>query len=259
MRTGISWWGRFAFTALLGYTLLSPAMTVYASTLPVHSSESLPIERTIKSPAVATYQSSYTTINSTPSQSSDDIWVYRDGSSVWQRSLTSTSGASGYYLSTQTRQGVGTVFRNVDIPQDATVTNAYITFTAADTRGNDTVTTVLIGQNTNAPATFSTVANYQGRRGTVVGGADNTNLTSANVTWAPPDMTAGNTYNTPDISSIIQEIVDLPGWVGDGTDDIAIFWDDHAAAGTQTNIVERTVRSYDNGSAFPILYVTYDT
>lgn len=94
----------------------------------------------------------------------------------------------------------GVRFPNVTIPQGAVILSAHVTFHAHDTQsgilyayiaGNDV-------DNAVAPTTKE--------------GASGLALTDETVPWEPVAMTAGQEYDTPDISDIIKEIVDRPGW-----------------------------------------------
>jgi len=38
----------------------------------------------------------------------------------------------------------------------------------------------------------------------------------ADVTWSVPEFTEGTSYETPDITSLINEVIDLPDWTGCG-------------------------------------------
>jgi hypothetical protein len=101
-------------------------------------------------------------------------------------------------------QEVGIRFQGVAIPQGATITSAVIEFTTDDT---DSVSTSLIihGQAADNPPTF-TLANHN-----ISGRAE----TAAQVSWnnIPAWNLIGETHQTPGLTSIVQEIVNRPGWV----------------------------------------------
>jgi hypothetical protein len=96
----------------------------------------------------------------------------------------------------------GIRFASVIIPNEATITAAYLTFVSA---GNDSGTTCnanIYGENANNPATYSTYTDFAGRE-----------LTSA-VSWSGVGVwSLDSSYNSPDISTILQTIVDRAGWV----------------------------------------------
>ena len=132
---------------------------------------------------------------------------------------------------------VGTRFLNVNIPDAALITNAYVTFYAKSGSSGSTSCNIY-AEDSATPATFSTASNNISSR----------IKTSASVAWSPGAWTGGSAYNTPDISSVIQELVDTYS----GITNIAIITD------IGTGIREGT--DYDNGSyPAPALHVEYST
>ena len=134
-------------------------------------------------------------------------------------------------------QLVGLRFRSLSIPQGANVTNAYIRFRA---NASDSTSTNLVfhAEDVNDAGSFSTSNFNLSTRIT----------TTASVSWnGVSSWSSGNNYNTPDLSSIIQEVVDRGGW-SSGNDLVVIV------SGTG----ERVGRSRDDSSSSqPRLYVTY--
>ena len=100
------------------------------------------------------------------------------------------------------RQYGGVRFLNVNIPPGASITNAYIDVKAYHSHSE--ITDIMIrGEDTDNAAVF----------GSSNGNISNRTQTTASETWNNiPSWTAGIIYRTPDFSSIIQEIVDRPGW-----------------------------------------------
>ena len=98
---------------------------------------------------------------------------------------------------------VGVRFQGIQIPPGAVITNAYIVFTAEDPDSGSWILTIT-GQASDNAATFtSSDYNISSRPETVEA-----------VTWS--DSTSwsdGSTYATPDLKSIVAEIVGRPGWV----------------------------------------------
>jgi len=101
---------------------------------------------------------------------------------------------------------VGIRFANVTIPQGASIYNAYIQFTSKQT-GSDIVNIIINGQNSNNPASFATSSGNISARP----------LTSASVNWMPSGWyttdEADADQRTPDLTSVVQEIVNRSGWV----------------------------------------------
>jgi hypothetical protein len=105
----------------------------------------------------------------------------------------------------RSNQTVGIRFRNVPIPAGATITNAYVQFTCNSTNGETPVTLTIKGEATDSAPTFSGSA----------GNISSRSSTTAFVDWTPPgwsDNQATTNERTPDLTAIIQEIVDRPAW-----------------------------------------------
>jgi hypothetical protein len=102
-------------------------------------------------------------------------------------------------------QLVGMRFNNLSIPQSATITNAYLQFQVDETHSGSAAL-MIEGEATDDAQAFTT-AN---------GNISSRNLTGATVNWAPaPWTTVGDTgadQQTPDLTSVVQEIVDRSGW-----------------------------------------------
>jgi Secretion system C-terminal sorting domain len=135
------------------------------------------------------------------------------------------------------QQIVGMRFRNVTIPQGITITNAYIEF-ECDEADNGTTNINFYGEDVNNAPGFTTTAYSISTR----------TKTTANVNWNNiPAWTVNGIYQTPDLSPIIQEIVNRPGWVSGNK--MVIMAD-----GTG----ERTAESRNGESAAaPLLVVDY--
>jgi type IV pilus assembly protein PilY1 len=133
---------------------------------------------------------------------------------------------------------VGMRFQNLDIPRGATITKAHITFEALIGNGNNSDPTSLTfhGEASDNAATFNI-----GSESDIYDRDD----TTASVAWDNiPAWTDYQTYDSPDVSSIIQEIIDRDGWAGG-----------NAIAFKVTGSGIREARAYDHG---PSLYVEYE-
>lgn len=137
-----------------------------------------------------------------------------------------------------TDQEVGMRFQNVTVPAGAIVSNAYVEFTTDETNAGATSVT-FYGEDTDDADGFSADA----------GDITNRQKTAASVDWnnIPAWNIVDETHQTPDLSTIIQEIIDRDGW-SSGNDMVII------SDGTG----ERTAESF-NGSAAeaPLLVITY--
>jgi hypothetical protein len=179
--------------------------------------------------------------------STDNCQVYRSGAAWYLSGFDSTYFATGYYDADQYRIGGGYRFTGITLPSDAFIDRAYLSIHAHLNYGFNTVNTYITGNKENNPATFSTLADYQARRGTVVGGADDTKITTAHVAWdAIPAWTGEKWYNSPNISAIIQELVDAHAPTNEA---MVIFWDDHDDRSTHTYPTVRESDSYTHDSA----------
>jgi uncharacterized protein YjiK len=101
-------------------------------------------------------------------------------------------------------QTVGLRFRGIPIVQGATITNAYVQFQADEAQSGAT-NLVIQGQDADNAAIFAKMN----------GNISSRPRTSAFATWSPPAWTigaAGPAQRTGNIASVIQEIVDRPGW-----------------------------------------------
>lgn len=136
-------------------------------------------------------------------------------------------------------QTIGLRFQNVQIPQGVTITSASLEFEV--NAASSVVTDLTIkGELTDDAAPFTTaVNNISGRA-----------KTAASVAWTGvvPWSTADDKQSSPDIKSIVQEIVNRGGWCG-GQNLAMII----------SGIGQRSATAYDGtmGDA-PLLRVAYD-
>ena len=190
--------------------------------------------------------------------SAEDCRVRWTGS-AWELDAATTTQWVGVGGLPNTKVGGGIRFQNVTIPQGATVVTAYLTFTCGGSDSSTVVNSVIIGEDTDNAAAFSDLANYQSRRGTIVGGANDNNITSASVNWnSIPAWTLDTEYSSPEIKTIIQEIVNRSGWASGNA--LVLFWDDHAGNSTQSSNTRRRAYSYDGSTTkAPKLHIEYTT
>lgn len=109
-----------------------------------------------------------------------------------------------------TIQKIGLRFNNINIPPGSIISNAYIQFTADKVTSTNTVLSIQ-GQDEDNALSFSNTANDISNRMT----------TAATVAWNPANWTsvgnAGIPEQTPNLSAILQEIVNRPGWSGNNS------------------------------------------
>ncbi|MBA7652057.1 hypothetical protein ES703_59886 [subsurface metagenome] len=177
--------------------------------------------------------------------SADDCSVHWNGS-AWVFSLTWNYFWAGRFSAGYEKIGSAGLFRNIYIPKDATITHAYLKPTARDSDASLLVKTRIRGEKNDSPIAFSNYADYDART-----------RTTAVVDWDDiATWVLGTLYSSPDIKTIIKEIVALAGWVSGNP--LVIFWDDHEAR-TATDIARlRRGRDWNHGLRTPpMLYIEW--
>ena len=103
-------------------------------------------------------------------------------------------------------QTVGVLYPTVNIPIGATITNAYIQFEVDEVNNINPVLLTINGEATDDADPYTSNANEISGR----------NTTTNSISWSPNDWATvgdkGIDQQTPDLSAIVQEIVDRPGW-----------------------------------------------
>jgi len=135
----------------------------------------------------------------------------------------------------------GMIFRNVDVLQGAEIVRALLKVQSHNSRLTDTVYGTIEAEATNDAISFGAFRNI----GTLP-------KTNASIDWDFNEPWAADTwYTSPDIASVIQEIIDRDGW-SEGNS-LAIIYSTKQDQGGYRNI-----SSFNRGSDFaPILEITY--
>lgn len=162
-------------------------------------------------------------------------------------SLTATFAYIGSQVADYDKSGMGLRFLNITIPKGRTILEAELRCRAA---ANDTSTTVkgrISAEDVDNPATFADDAaafdtRYAGR-------------TTARVDWdSIPSWTLASWYDSPDIKTVIQEIVNRGGWASGH--DIVIFFEDFD--NRSSSGAHRAVWHYDEAAdEAPKLYIKW--
>jgi len=140
-------------------------------------------------------------------------------------------------------EGIGIQYP-INLPKGATVLNANLAITARASLGGVTVRSRITGEATDNASAFSDIANFNGR-----------SHTTANVTWdSIQAFTDQTVYYSPDIKTVIQEIVNRPGWVSGNT--ITIFWEDFENRST-AGAYRQLYGNNGNQSKRPTLVISY--
>ena len=133
---------------------------------------------------------------------------------------------------------VGLRFQSITVPQGATITDAYIQFTAED-NDNGSAKVKIYGEDENDADQYSSSDDDITDR----------TKTSEKVTWNMPSWTTNTTYNTPDLTDIVQEIVDRGGWLS-GNDMAFIIKPENG---------DRDAYTYDaSTSKAPLLFIEWE-
>ena len=138
-------------------------------------------------------------------------------------------------------EDTGLRFQTLNVPNGATIDTAYCTLYAVGSCNPTAALLKIRGEDTDDATTFSTLADFNGR-----------SRTSASVNWTPSAWTADNWYNTDEIKTIIQEIVNRGGWAANN--DLVIFIEDN---GSTTDSVRCYSWDYDDHSKAPKLHIEY--
>jgi len=141
-------------------------------------------------------------------------------------------------------QIIGMRFKDVDIPQGAIIDSAYIELTT-DERDSGTTNLIIYGEDTDSSNIFSNNDNDISDRTT----------TSTSVNWAPSAWNSVNeTHQSPDISAIIQEIVNRSNWSAEN--DLTIIIEPDSSCTSSS--CQRTAESHDGESnSAPLLVINY--
>ncbi len=135
-------------------------------------------------------------------------------------------------------QTIGIRFNNVNIPAGATITNAYLQFNAKESDSDASSLSIHAQLTPSSPPMDITPYWLSGQTSTI-----------ASVAWQAPAWTFGNIYPTPNISTVIQELVDLNGFNENSSITIII-----------TGTGSRTAHSYDGDpTKAATLVIDYET
>jgi hypothetical protein len=137
-------------------------------------------------------------------------------------------------------QLVGMRFTGVAVPNGATITNAYIQFQVDETNTGATNVNIQGEAGDSALQFTSSAYNISSR-----------SKTTTSIPWTPVSWTtvseAGSDQRTPDISAVVQEIVNRTGWAS-GNDMVILI----SGSG------ERTAESYNGDlSGAALLHIEY--
>jgi len=162
---------------------------------------------------------------------------------------TVTTNVAPLYLSYLNASNIfytGLRFQNVGVPQGAEIISAYLEFQASTTGSLDgAINNVIAAVATDDASTFTTTG-YS---------ISSLTTTTAYVTWRwPYTWTTGALYRTNDISPVVREIINRPGW--SSGNDMAFRINPDVS-----NTVTRAAKSYDSApwtsTTSPRLYIKF--
>ena len=145
-------------------------------------------------------------------------------------------------------QTIGLRFRNVYLPKNATITSAYIQFTADESHSNNADLEISLHNSTNSPV-FTDTNNVSGR-----------STFSSKVTWQPSGWSSGQTgtaQRTPSLKNMVQSLVNQSGWTSGNS---ASFIIKGRGTSLTSTSAKRVADSFEGGSnKAPRLIVAYTT
>lgn len=145
-----------------------------------------------------------------PEKFADNLGVVPAGATTVTVQVAANADDSSYqgaYNNAATEERLGKVagaqsgsafrFLGVTIPAGYHINSAYITLTAEFTRNSQAVVLTIKGEDTDTPAAYGAAEDFTART-----------YTTASVAWSGSfSWTADSTYNTADVSTIVQELV----------------------------------------------------
>ena len=237
----------FAAVSAMGGTVVNNGNGTFTYTPPTGFTGADTFSYTITDADAANPDTSSATVSVTVTSSAPTIFEKRVVSGlddVEQRGAAGAMSLTGGDLELvndgTTVQTVGIRFTNIDIPQGAIITSAYLQF-QADEVGSSATSLLIRAEDADDAAAFANVANNVSSR----------TKTDAAASWSPAAWTtvgeAGLAQRTPDLSAIVQEIVSRGGW--SALNDMAFI-----ITGTGT----RTAEAFEGGAArAPLLHIEY--
>jgi len=169
------------------------------------------------------------------------------GDPVGEMDLGSSDLELGETSSDDGIQHIGLRFTLIGIPSGSTITSANIQFTA-DREGSNPVEYTLYAENIGNSETF-TSANSN---------VTNRPLSTSSVVWSIPEWERddkGPAQQTPDISSLIQEVIDRDDWVPANSISIIMLATGSSLQATSTS-GGREAETFD-GDAAPEILIAY--
>ncbi|MFD2561451.1 InlB B-repeat-containing protein [Aquimarina rubra] len=146
-------------------------------------------------------------------------------------------------------QTIGLRFRSLALPKDATITSAYLQFTADESNSAEAELEIALHNSSNSPA-FTTASNN----------VSNRSLFSNKVIWNPSSWSRGqngSSQRSPDLKSMVQQLVNKSSWESGNNASFIIRGKGISLTNTSA---KRVADSYEGGSdQAPKLIISYET
>lgn len=174
-----------------------------------------------------------TTLDLQVGASTDDTIV------VSTSTIDNTSTRTPAFMHTASDYGFGCRWTNVTIGNSDTIDTSLMTW-RSNTTATPSETNTLFGEDADDAATFSTRANFDARP-----------QTTASASYVLPAVTNGSDFDTPELKTIWQEVVNRGGWASG--QDVALLQDPRASG--SASIYGRSY-DQDTGTA-PKLHIEF--
>jgi hypothetical protein len=183
-----------------------------------------------------------------------DVPIASGGDDMHQRAPAGTVGNGNSFMLGYSGLDIyygGLRFQNVNIPQGAVINYACLRVVAYDNIAPQGGHIYVRGEKRTNPPAFSTTATSADAVAKRMSSSF-VPKTSAYVSWGSvPDWTAGQVYTSPDLKTVIQEIVGQTGW--DTSDKSLVL-----LTGPKDGIFDRSIWSYNGDPAkAAVLHVEY--
>ncbi|UJX42626.1 hypothetical protein K9F62_08135 [Desulfovibrio sp. JY] len=171
-----------------------------------------------------------------PATSTDTGYWFGNGGWFASSGYNGRTAAAGNYSGNS--ESAWARFQNVAIPQGATITSAILRLTSNGNHTSKTIAWSVRAELADSPHAPTSIADANSR------------TKSSGVNWSPGDWTA-QAYDSPDIASAIQEVVNRTGWAAGNALQIFVL-DSGSSSGA-----ERAFYCFGNGTGYPELHVAW--
>ncbi|MBV5279029.1 MAG: hypothetical protein J0647_08375, partial [Campylobacteraceae bacterium] len=134
---------------------------------------------------------------------------------------------------------IGLRFQNISISRGSMITNAYITFTSNSKQEKIPSNAVIYAENNSSPSAYNNILLIKNR-----------SKTTTSISWSTiPIWAKDQNYNSPNLSSLVQSIIDRDDWISGNNMAFIIE--------NLTPTARRAAKSYDNTNEILCLTIEY--